>query len=257
MTLYKSDLVEGFKGLGLGEGDIVLIHSSLRSFGYVEGGASTVIDALLDVVGPEGAVMVPTLTGKSTDGKDNPPVFDVRKTPCWTGRIPETFRQLPRARRSLHPTHSVAVIGAPAEELISDHPMGNSPCDRFSPYYKNALLGGHVLLIGVDQESNTTVHCCEELAGVPYHLQKEVTECWVTGYSGERVLVRNRLHDWNKPPTDFNRLEPVLLEKKAMKMGRVGNSLLRLISARGMLDAAVDVLTRDPYFLLKDRARDL
>lgn len=251
--LYRKDIVQGFKNLGLREGDIVLVHSSLRSFGYVDGGAETVIDSLLEAVGESGTVMVPTLTGKSTDGKENPPEFDVRTTPCWTGKIPETFRQRPEARRSLHPTHSVSAIGAGRDELLKGHESGTSPCDRFSPYYKNALSGGYVMLIGVDQESNTTIHCCEEVAGVPYHLQKEVTETSIKGYNGEEILVRNRLHDWNKPPTDFNKFDGVFEKHGIMKTGKIGNSTIRLIDAKAMVELAVDMLTKNPYYLLIEK----
>src|SRR3712207_680593 len=93
-------------GLGLGAG--LLVHSSLSRLGRVEGGADTAIDALLDAVAPGGTVLFPTLTGGERDGPDAPPSIDVRSTPCWTGRIPETARCRLAARRSLHPTHSVA-----------------------------------------------------------------------------------------------------------------------------------------------------
>ena len=55
-----SMLVDGLGNLGLTEGDVVLVHSSLSRFGYVEGGADTVVDALLAAVGAEGTVAVPT-----------------------------------------------------------------------------------------------------------------------------------------------------------------------------------------------------
>lgn len=250
MNLTQKDIESGFRNLGLSEGDTVLVHSSLSSFGYVEGGAEAVINALLYVVGKDGTVMVPTLTGKPTDSRENPPVFDVRSTPCWTGKIPETFRQLPAARRSLHPTHSIAAIGAKSIELTTGHETGQSPCDVKSPYYKNAIWNGYIMLIGVDQESNTTVHCCEEIAGVPCHLQKEVADILITGYDGESILVRNRLHDWEKPPTDFNKFDDIFRDKNVMKLGAVGNSTIRLIKAKDMLDVAVDILRKNPLFLL-------
>ena len=73
--VHKEDIVRGLGELGLRPGDVVLVHSSLSSFGYVEGGADAVIDALLDAVGPEGTVMVPTLTGSP---EDSPRVVDAK-----------------------------------------------------------------------------------------------------------------------------------------------------------------------------------
>ncbi len=253
MNINGCDIVEGFRHAGLKDGDTILVHSALSSFGYVEGGAGTVINSLLEVVGADGTVIIPTLTGKYTDNKLTPPIFDVRSTPCWTGRIPETFRQLPEARRSLHPTHSVAAIGAGRDELVNGHETGRSPCDASSPYYKNAMAGGYIILIGVDQESNTSVHCFEEIAEVPYHLQKDVTDIYVTDYKAEKIPVRNRLHDWYKPATDFNRFDGLFRAHGIMKEISIGNSHIRIINAKDALEFAVDLLLREPLYLVKEK----
>ena len=101
----KSDIEKRLREIGIKEGDKLLVHSSLSSFGYVEGGADTVIDALIESVGFEGTVLVPTLTGSAELSPQNPPVFDVLISPCWTGKILESFRSRKNARRSYHPTH--------------------------------------------------------------------------------------------------------------------------------------------------------
>lgn len=251
MNLVQNEIVEGFNKIGLKKGSIVLVHSSLRSFGYVEGGANTVIKALLETVGNDGVAMVPTLTGKYTNDKYNPPIFDVRKTPCITGEIPENFRHMPEAKRSLHPTHSVTAIGSRRDELLFEHETGKSPCDKKSPYFKNAMLDGYVMLIGVDQESNTTIHCCEEIAGVPYHLQRDITEINIVDYSGNKISMKNNLHDWYKPPTDFNKFDALYLFHGIMKKIKIGNSNIRLIKARDMIEFSVDILIREPFFLVK------
>jgi aminoglycoside 3-N-acetyltransferase len=236
--------------MGIKKNDSVLIHSSLSSFGYVKGGEAAVVNALSRTVGEDGLVIFPTLTGKDTDSPAHPPVFDVMETPCWTGRIPEFARHLPQALRSLHPTHSVAVIGSRKENMVSGHETGDSPCDSKSPYYKNAMWGGYIMLVGVDQESNTTVHCCEEMAKVPYHLQKEKTTMKLKDYKGNEVTVINRLHDWGKPETDFNKIECILETNNAIKKYKVGNSTIRLIKAGEMLDVVVNKLIKEPYYML-------
>ncbi|HEX2185190.1 MAG TPA: AAC(3) family N-acetyltransferase [Chloroflexota bacterium] len=167
--MARPRLAGDLSGLGLRAGDTVLVHASLSRLGHVVGGAEAVIDTLLDVVGAAGTVLFPTLTGSEHDGLDRPPGMDVRVTPCWTGRIPETARQRPGAQRSLHPTHSVAALGAAAEAYARGHEGGASPCDEQSPYSRLIGEAGLILLLGgVTQQSNTTLHCLEELAGVPY-----------------------------------------------------------------------------------------
>jgi aminoglycoside 3-N-acetyltransferase len=243
-------LTHDLRELGLREGDSVLVHSSLSELGNVDGAADAVIDALLAVVGPQGTVLLPTLTGTERDGPDAPPVMDVRQTPCWTGRIPETARRRPGAIRSLHPTHSVTALGANAGRWTTGHEKGTSPCDRSSPYHRLIEEGGSILLLGgVSHQSNTTLHCLEELAGVPYHLQRQPTDGFVTDAAGQRRVVRNRLHQWGHP-RDFGRIEEPLLVAGAQRLGQVGDSVSRLIDARGMAEVVLSRLREDPGYLL-------
>jgi len=177
----KRDIKDGLRKLGLKEGDIALVHSSLSSFGYVIGRTDAVIDALLEVVGSKGTIVLPTLTTVTKSGKspsiDDPPIFDPENTPCWTGRIPETFRKRKEAIRSLHPTHSVAAIGAMARELLKDHEKSLTPCGKDSPYGRLAKLNnGYILFLGVTLDCCTMFHYVEEVANVPYHMQKELIE---------------------------------------------------------------------------------
>lgn len=250
-SVGKNDIALGLRQLGLEEGDGILVHSSLSSFGYVDGGADTVIDALLEVVGKEGTVLVPTLTGTEHDGPNQPPVFDVRHSPCWTGRIPSTFLQRQEARRSLHPTHSVAGIGPMALASAEGHEDCVTPCGPDSPYYRLAELGGYVLLIGVGQDSNTTLHTCEELAEVPYHLQKQPTDTVIIDYEGRRHIKRLVLHDWGTP-RQFGRIDDELLDRGIMQVGMVGKATLRLIRSMAMIEWLVDVLKKKPRYLISD-----
>jgi len=100
IRITKEEIKDGLKRLGIKPGYILLVHSSLSSMGYVEGGADTVIDALLEVVGREGTIVMPTYsTGEAGEFYD---AYDPQSTPVWTGRIPEVFRQREGAVRSLH-----------------------------------------------------------------------------------------------------------------------------------------------------------
>ena len=161
-------IVDDLRALGLREGDVVLVHSSLSGLGWVEGGAETVIDALVEAVGPGGTVLFPTLTGTEHDGPEHPPIIELMATPCWTGRVPETARRRPEAMRSVHPTHSVSAIGARAADFTTGHEASRTPCDQHSPYVRLMEEGGKILLLGgVTHESNTTLHALEEMAERP------------------------------------------------------------------------------------------
>ena len=248
--MNRTEIADGLRRLGIAAGDCVLLPSSLKSFGHVEGGAGAVIDALLEAVGSEGTVMVPTLTGRREDSAACPPVFDVRNTPCWTGLIPETFRKRPRAVRSLHPTHSVAAIGPQAEFLTEDHLKSPTPCGPDSPYMRLAELDGKVAFLGVTLYCCTLLHTVEELAQSPYHLMPDLAAASITDYQGRTFTVETALHDWNTE-RQFEAIEPVWLEKGAMTKGRIGPSDVRIVRAKPAIETALETLKADPLFLCK------
>ena len=106
------------------------------------------------------------------------------------------------------------------------------------------------MLAGVDQESNTSIHTCEEIAGVPYHLQKEITKIDITGYDGKKITVTNRLHNWEKPETDFNKLDELFERKGIMRKFIIGDSQIRFIRANDMFAFTVELLKNTPNYLL-------
>ncbi|WP_121958354.1 aminoglycoside N(3)-acetyltransferase [Petrotoga sp. 9PWA.NaAc.5.4] len=251
MIITITNLLNTFESLGIREGDTLLVHSSLSSFGYVEGGVQTVIEALLASVGTSGNVFVPTLTGKPNDGPTNPPVFDVRNSPCWTGRISSDFMKLPQAKRSLHPTHSVAGIGPLVDYLIKGHEDSLTPCGKDSPYIKMAEIGSYILLLGVTMDSNTTIHSVEELANLPYHLQKEKTECAIIDYDGNILKRRLYLHQWGTPRY-FQKIEEPLENLHILTQTKCGNSVIRLIKSMPMIEWLYKKLIKNPEYLIKE-----
>lgn len=229
-------------------GGKVLLHSSLSSLGYVEGGADTVIDAFLAVIGAGGTLLVPTLTGHEGLSAANPPVFDPLTQPCWTGVIPETLRRRPHAVRSLHPTHSVAAIGADAVRLTRNHERSLTPCDEFSPYGELAACDdGYIALLGVTHDSNTTFHHVEEMAGVDYHMQPGLAAATIL-LDGQAHTRHIMLHRYGTP-RNFARLEPALIERGIQRQTQIGGATVRLIHAAGMVRLALRAVAADSRIL--------
>lgn len=257
IDIDKDGLVHDLRRLGIQRGMDVLVHSSLSSIGWVEGGAQTVVDALLWMVSPSGTLLMPALSGSYEDSPHQPPRMDVRSTACaeWVGTIPETFRRYPGVRRSLHPTHSVTALGARADFYTQGHEKVTTPCGEGSAYVKLMDAGGYILLIGCDQQSNTSLHALEELADVPYHLQEEWTDCTVVDIEGREINVRNRLHLWGWE-RDFTKVDDPLREAGAMHEEIVGNAYCRLIDARAMRRIILPILQQNPLWLLTSRARE-
>ena len=246
--LSASDIARGLKELGIQAGDVLLVHSSLKSLGRVAGGAETLIDGLLAAVEPGGTLMVPTLTGRREDSPAVPPVFDVRHTPGWTGLIPETFRHRPDVRRSLHPTHSVAAKGPQTLHLLKDHLDCDTPCGPGSPYMRMVELNGKVVFIGVTLACCTLLHGVEELAGAAYHMQPEPAMATVIDEHGKSIQRSVRLHSWARGRR-FEVLEPVLVREGALRIGRIGQAEVWVLQAKPLVDITLRLLRENPELL--------
>ncbi|MEO6143203.1 MAG: AAC(3) family N-acetyltransferase [Dermatophilaceae bacterium] len=249
LTIDREEIVTGLKIIGLQAGDHVLVHSSLSSLGSVVGGAATVVQALLDVVTTSGTVLAPTLTGNAEIGCQSEVFFDEARTQSWTGAIAEAVRTWPGAMRSLHPTHSVAAIGAGAERLTRGHLDCLTPCGEGSPYSHVAQEPhGMILLLGCDHESNTTLHHVEELAGVPYHLQNTPVHAVICadGQVHRRTFFAHQYGAARR----FAAIEALLLERGLQTQGEIGQATARLLPSGPSVRMALDLLRAAPDFFL-------
>ena len=159
----KKDIIAALLDLGLHSYSNLIVHSSLKSFGYVEHGASDVVDALIETV-TDGLLAMPSFNHGAPyeDGS----IFDIRTTPTINGVIPEEFRKRTGVYRSMNPTHSFALYGRQAESVARAHEhaeaMGlGSPLDYL---YKH---NGQVLLLGVGYNRNTFHHYVETMERAP------------------------------------------------------------------------------------------
>jgi aminoglycoside 3-N-acetyltransferase len=198
----RVSLSDDLRRLGLKPGMTVLVHSSLKSLGWVSGGPVAVIQALLDVLGDEGTLVMPAHTGDNTDPAhwENPPVpeawqqvirdtapaFDPLITPTrGMGAIAELFRTWPGTLRSDHPVVSFAARGRYASAVVRGHQLDNSLGDG-SPLARVYDLGGFVLLLGVGYDRNTSFHLAEYRAGTRSAVEqgaamlKDGVRQWVT-----------------------------------------------------------------------------
>jgi len=235
--------------LGVGPGDVVLLHSSMRSLGFVVGGAQAVVQALLDVIGPDGTLVVPTHTSDNCDpaGWQNPPVpeawwpviraqspgFDVARTQSrWMGVLAETVRTWPGARRSDHPRLSFAALGGYASDVTGAHQLDDA-LGEHSPLGATYRLDGKVLLLGCGHDSNTSLHLAE--------WRQESPPRGVTGSSTRQADGTSRWTTWTdvvERQDDFEQLGAAFEATGRVSIGQVGNATARLMSQRPLVDFA-------------------
>jgi len=241
-VVRQADLVQQLSARGLRPGDALMLHGALSSLGRVEGGASAVVEALLSLLGPTGTLVVPTLT-------DVAQPFSPDTSPSTVGRLTEVVRQWPGAVRSRHPTHAVAAIGARAHDLTAGH-EATLPCGPDSPYGRLGGLRGWVLLLGVDQDRNTTWHTAETMVDVPY-LQTLTVQVRQPDGSIENMALPKS--PWGHRA--FIGLDRPLREAGLLQMGRVGQAVARLMRADEMLAWGCARLRDDPAAFLCTKPR--
>ena len=242
-------LAADLRALGLAEGDLVMMHSSMRSLGFVAGGVSAVVHALVAVLGPAGTLVVPTHVSDNSDpaGWMNPPVpesawsrirsempgFDPAVTPSrWMGVLAECVRTWPGAVRSGHPQVSVAALGHRATDVTREHPLADAHGER-SPLARIYEADGRVLLLGCGHRCNTSLHLAEARQASPPRttsgasvLRPDGTPVWVT---------------WDEvdvDQSDFDDIGAAFEATGRVSIGRVGEATARLMSQRALVDFA-------------------
>ncbi len=225
-------LVQQLKALGIEPGSLLLVHTSLSKVGS---GAHELITALLEVLGNEGTLVMPSMA----DDDDTP--FDRTSMPCRAvGLVADTFWRMPSVLRSDNP-HAFAAHGPLAPRITQPHPI-DIPHGVDSPPGRVFQLNGLVLLLGVGHDANTTLHVAEAIAGVRYRQPKYAT-----------VLENGRPKRYEYGETDhccenFNRLDEWLGDRQ--RRGKVGNADARLMLSKDVVATAVERLRRNETVFL-------
>ena len=249
VNVSAQDLKTGLAKLGLGK-SLVIAHASLKAFGHIEGGAETMVDALLDSVR---GIIMPTFTyltmlnpevgpphnGITYGSETNLNKMAVAYHPDMPvdkmmGVLPEVLRKHPKAKRSMHPIQSFA--GVRADAILNTQTI-YSP---LAPIGALADQDGWVLLLGVDHRVNTSIHYAEKLAGRIQFLrwallQDRVVEC--PGFPGDSE--------------GFEAIAPAV--EKYTRRVQIGNALVQAVHLKSLIKVVMDQLQQNPFALLCQR----
>ncbi len=241
-------VVADLRELGVERGDVLIVHTSLSSIGYVAGASQAVVEALMDAVTETGTLVMPTHSYHIMD----PATFTAQPVPDdWEepirqsstpyrpavtpttgmGQIAETFRDYPEVRRSRHPTASFAAWGADRDAVVKDHPW-DPPMGEGSPLASVYDLDGKILRIGTD--ANTSLHLAEWRA--PGETPTQENGGPVLNDEGEREWVTFEEVDG---PDDFREAEAAFEEAGGtIHRGTVGAAETTLVSQPDLVDFA-------------------
>ena len=236
-AIGRAEILSALRNLGVRDGDILIVHSSLSRLGYVEGGVDTIVSALQDSVGSAGTLGAPTFWALDPNTVEEGTIFDVEQGRSKLGVISEKIRTLPGAFRSYHPTHSATFIGDAARQLTADHHLDKTPVGPNSPFRKLVQLHGKILMLGVSLEYLTSFHTIEdEIENFRYNLyNSEERRFRVKGPDGQLLVLDVKIHD---PQTarlrQCMKMEPYLTEAGVLVKGVVGEGNAMLLDATGL-----------------------
>ena len=251
-----TSLAADLRAAGVVPGMTVLVHSALSKLGWVVGGPVAVVQALMQVITPDGTLMMPTHSTSNSDPRywSNPPVpeswwqvirdempaYDRAITPTrGMGAIVEAFRTFPNVIRSAHPAVSFAAWGAHAQRITYDH-LPEQDVGEGSPLAHLYDLDGYVLLLGVDHGNNTSLHLSEARATFP-------GKAWTINgaamlVDGVRQWVPHRILDFSDH--DFADLGADYEREISYTPARVGFAEARLVRQRPLVDYGVTWIER-------------
>lgn len=241
--LNFSQLLEGFQQTDVKMGDTIMVHTSYKSLGGVEGGVDTVIDVMSALVGEEGTVLFPNFNFDSWTERH---YFDILETPSHMGAITEVARLRPNAKRTPHPIYSFAVLGRRADEF--------SACEDVEAYGPNSAFGlfhktnGTILSIGLDFNSTFSMHhYIEYNVGCDYRRIKEFAGIYM-GYDRVPqvktytmfVRAHQRVKTYINPGMDE------LLAAGVIKEVQVGEAKIHFASAQDFYDNMAVIVREHP-----------
>jgi aminoglycoside 3-N-acetyltransferase len=242
-----AEIRNAVRAMGLA-GRPVCAHSSLRSFGWVEGGAGAVVDAFP----AEGCtLLVPTFSGAAFEAWPDPPdaverngwsgPFPAERNPgdvyspasavidADMGAIPAAVLARPGRVRGAHPLDSFAAVGPLAHALVS----GQGPRHVYAPLEALVAAGGAVVLMGVGLDRMTLIHMAEQRAGRALFVR------WARDAGGEIVRVRV-----GGCSGGFGHLAAALAP--AIRQTNVGQSRWMVMDAAEVLELATAAIRANP-----------
>lgn len=250
--MYNRDvLMKQLEAMNIPKDATVLVHSSMKSVGEVEGGADTLLDCLCELVS-DGLLVMPTHTWDTVNDENN--LYNYAQTPSCTGILGKLLLERHGAIRSLHPTHSVVAWGKDAKSFVKDEHLRTTPCAREGCMGKLFDRKALVLFIGCPLSKNTMIHGVEEWTGTENRLSEPRVRNIVM-YDGSLYMGMMCVHQ--SPVGDVS-VNYAKLEKPLMKLGaatehKLGDARCVLCQCDKMVRIVTELLICEPDIFLDDK----
>ena len=261
----KSDVVKALREAGVKEGDFLLVHSSMSVFGYLNGGAEMIIEALKEAVGEKGTFLLPVLRncfaniGGPNAAIKHRPYKKYNLDAIWTGHLPRTMlKKFPKSPFSDHLTHAWCGWGAQAAEACKDHKFDDTPCSDRSPMAYALKNNGKIVHLGSRIGSTTFLHFLEEHFDLP---GLSDVLCVVEGKDGVRynVAMKKNLpgcREFYRESEDTGKFFTAARAKGLeIKKSQLALGTILAMDMQSLYTIGGELCKKDPYIFLHDKGQ--
>ena len=238
-----STIRQQIQDLGIEPGDVVLMHSSMKSLA-TDITPEDFLNELMTVLTSRGTLLLPALTYENVTFSN--PFFSAKDSEPCVGILPKTFLKMDGVVRSMHPTHSVCAWGAKADILTRDHMLDNTPVGPNSPFMLLLEYNGKLLFLGDVLHACTFMHGIEEIVKAPYTLNKDTTRYTLTDIAGnvrQKDYYTHNFKEWNQ---EYTRVRDIL-SYPDIRVGPICAASCTLIDAQKLKTAAIERFQEDIY----------
>ena len=241
----KENLIRDLEKMNLEPTDALMVHSSMKSIGPVEGGADTVVDAFMEYF-EKGLFMTPTHTWAQMSEEYS--LFDPINEPACVGIIPNVFRKREGVVRSLHPTHSIAAYGPRAKEYVKGEENITTPADPKGCWGRLLDINAKILMLGCTHIRNTYIHAVEEMLDVPERLTEKPVDFQIKMPDGtiKEVSVHRHYNPYQPHISEeYDKLEQAFYDCGAAKKVKFGDADCILCDAKKIYEVTKKVLSHE------------
>ncbi len=249
----SADLSHVLRQQGVVAGDAIFVHSAMPGFAGFRGGVADIVRVFQEAVCPGGALLMPTIPfgGSALDHASSGKIFDPAKTPSQVGLITEIFRRFPDVKRTVHPTHPIAVWGTERDWWAADKPDLDTPCGRGTLFDRLHQKNGKIILAGVSITCLTHFHYAEEilenrLPFSPFTSERFSFPCRVNG----QLIQSSPMRLYDPAISRRRQLLPLAAELQKTgrwKQGRVGTLEVTVLQAREILQTLEEMADRGVF----------
>lgn len=247
MHTYET-LLKDLEDSGVCGNGTLMVHSSMKAIGDVDGRGDTVIDSLMTYM-RDGLLLLPTHSWEDYNLKDG--LFDPETEKSCVGILSNIFMKRKETIRSLHPSHSVTAYGERAKAYTEKDTMEvYTPCPRTGCFGSLLDEKAQILFLGAPLTTNTYIHSIEEWLDIPDRLNQDACIYKVKDYNGDirEVIYRGHKSSFGDVSKNYDKIEGIMLDEGIAKIVRIGDAKSYVVEVEPMTEMVLDLLKKNPHY---------